>query len=122
MPETGREIPRGLSEFHVFRLFKCAVKDDHVLVDAIVERLYVTMKEFDSERAKQTVGLVVDRDTTAATKLRALLDDLWPPAASRRSSVTQALFNGADVDHETIDICQQRQRTNYRLLRRRQGV
>ena len=28
MSETGWEIPAGLNEFHVVRLFKCAVKDD----------------------------------------------------------------------------------------------
>jgi hypothetical protein len=55
MSQTGREIPTGLSEFHVIRLFKCALKDDDTLVDAIVEKLYGTMKDFDAERAKQTV-------------------------------------------------------------------
>ena len=82
MSEAGREIPAGLNEFHVVRLFKCAVKDDDTLVDAIVEKLYGTMKDFDAGRAKQTVELIVDRDTTAASKFRALLGDLWP----RRSS------------------------------------
>ena len=52
------------------------------LVDAIVEKLYGTMKDFDAGRAKQTVELIVDRDTTAASNFTALLDDLWP----RRSS------------------------------------
>jgi hypothetical protein len=46
------------------------------LVDAIVEKLYGTMKDFDAGRAKQAVELIVDRDT--ASKFRALLDDLWP--------------------------------------------
>ena len=78
MSETGRGIPAGLNEFHVVRLFKCAVKDDDTLVDAIVEKLYGTMKDFDAGRAKQAVELIVDRDTTAASKLRALLDDLLP--------------------------------------------
>ena len=78
MSETGREIPAGLNEFHVVRLFKCAVKDDETLVDAIVEKLYGTMRDFDAGRAKQTVELIVDRDTTAASKFRAMLDDLWP--------------------------------------------
>ena len=76
MSETGREIPAGLNEFHVVRLFKCAVKDDDTLIDAIVEKLYGTMRDFDAGRAKQTVELIVDRDT--ASKFRALLDDLWP--------------------------------------------
>ena len=78
MSETGREVPTGLNEFHVVRLFKCAVKDDDTLVDAIVERLYGTIRDFDAGRAKQTVELIVDRDTTAASKFRALLDDLLP--------------------------------------------
>ena len=82
MSETGREIPAGLNEFHVVRLFKCAVKDDDTLIDAIVEKLYGTMRDFDAGRAKQTVELIVDRDTTSASKLRALLDDLWPLRAS----------------------------------------
>ena len=77
MSGTGREIT-GLNEFQVVRLFKCAVKDDNTLVDAIVENLYGTMKNFDARRAKQTVELIVDRDTTAASKLAALLDDLRP--------------------------------------------
>ena len=65
MSGTRREIPTGLNEFQVVRLFKCAVKDDDTLVDAIVEKLYCTMKDFDAGRAKQTVELIVDRETTA---------------------------------------------------------
>ena len=82
MSGTGREIPRGLNESQVVRLFKCAVKDDDTLVDAIVEKLYGTMKDFDAGRAKQTVELIVDRDTTAASKFRALLEELWPRGPS----------------------------------------
>jgi hypothetical protein len=78
MSGMGLEIPTGLNEFQVVRLFKCAVKDDDTLVDAIVEKLYDTMKDFDASRAKQTVELIVDRDMSADSKLRALLDDLWP--------------------------------------------
>ena len=62
MSETGREIQAGLNELHIARLFKCAVKDDDTLVDAIVEKLYGTMRDFDAGRAKQTVELIVDRD------------------------------------------------------------
>lgn len=78
MSGTGWQTATGLNEFQVLRLFKCAVKDDDTLVDAIVEKLYGTMKDFDGGRAKQTIELIVDRDTTAAPKLRALLDDLLP--------------------------------------------
>ena len=82
MSGTGREIPTGLNEFQVVRLFKCAVKDDGTLVDVIVEKLYGTMRDFDAGRAKKTVELIVDRDTAAASKFRALLDDLWPRRTS----------------------------------------
>ncbi len=74
----GREIPTVLNESQVVRLLKCAVKDDDTLVDAIVEKLYGIMKDFDAARAKQAVELIVDRDTRAASKLGALLDDLRP--------------------------------------------
>jgi len=82
MSGTGGEISIGLNEFQVVRLFKCAVKDDDRLIDAIVEKLYGTMKDFDARRTKQTVELIVDRDTTATSKLRALLDDLLPARPS----------------------------------------
>jgi hypothetical protein len=77
MTGTSPKIPTSLTEAQIFRLFKCAVKDDVTLVDAIIERLYRTMKDFDANRANDTVELVVDRDATAGSKFRALLDDLW---------------------------------------------
>ena len=78
MTGTGRRIATRLDESQVFRLFKCAVKDDDTLVDAIVERLYRKMNEFDRDRAEDTVGLIVDRDAAAESRFRALLNDLWP--------------------------------------------
>ena len=78
MTGKGRRIATGLDEFQIFRLFKCALKDDDTLVDAIVERLYRKMKELDLERAEDTVELIVDRDVTAGSRFRALLNDLWP--------------------------------------------
>ena len=82
MTGTSRKIPTSLTEAQIFRLFECAVKDDDTLVDAIMEKLYRAMKDFDANRADDTVELIVDRDTTAGSKFRALLDDLW----TRRSA------------------------------------
>jgi hypothetical protein len=76
MTGTVRKIPSGLNEFQVFRLFECAVKDDETLIDAIVERLYRKMKEFDARRAKDVVELIVDRDVTAGSRLKTLLDEV----------------------------------------------
>jgi len=78
MTGISRGIPTGLNEFQVLRLFKCAVKDDDTLVDAIVERLYFTMRDLDAGRAEDAVGLIVDRDVSAGSKFGELLDDLWP--------------------------------------------
>jgi len=54
------------------------VKDDYMLVDAIIEKLYLKMKEFDQERAEYTVELIVDRDAAAGSRFAVLLNDLWP--------------------------------------------
>jgi hypothetical protein len=71
----ARNTPTGLNELQISRLFKCAVKDDEMLVDAIVERLYRKMKEIDAKRADNTIGLIVDRDATAASTFGAFLDE-----------------------------------------------
>jgi hypothetical protein len=83
---------RSLNEFQVYRLFNCAVKDDETLVDAIVERLYRKMKEFDAKRAEDAVELIVDRDARAGSRLKALLDEVLPDrraqaAASRAPTI-----------------------------------
>jgi hypothetical protein len=78
MSGTAWKIRTGLDEPQVFRLFKCAVKDEDTLVDAIVERLYRKMQDFDAMRAENTVELIVDRDAAAGSNFKALLDDLWP--------------------------------------------
>ena len=51
MNGMSHEIPTSLNDVQVFRLFKCALKDDDTLIDAIVEKLYRSMKDFDPGRA-----------------------------------------------------------------------
>jgi hypothetical protein len=82
-----QSTPTTLNEHQISILFKCAVKDDETLIDAIVERLYGKMKEFDGRRADRTVGLIVDRDATGEATLRAFLDEvlLVPMAAANVS-------------------------------------
>jgi hypothetical protein len=77
MAGASQEIPKGLNEAQVVRLFKCALKDDDTLMDAIVEKLYRDMKDFDADRARKTIELIVDRDTTAGSRFGALLEELW---------------------------------------------
>ena len=80
------KIPTGLNELQISRLFKCAVKDDETLIDAIVERMYRNMKEFDARQADDIVGLIVDRDATAASKLSAFLEEILPDRRVRAAA------------------------------------
>ena len=63
--DSGNKVISGSFEI-------CAGEKER-LVDALVEKLYGTMKDFDAGRAEQTVELLVDRDTTAASKFSCLL-------------------------------------------------
>jgi hypothetical protein len=83
MAETCGKIPT-LTDAQVFRLFKCAVKDDDTLVDVIIEKLFHTMKDFDANRANTTVELIVDRDVAARPRFRELLNDLMPRQLASR--------------------------------------
>jgi hypothetical protein len=68
----------------VFRLWRCAIKDDEELVDEIIERVYENIVAFDYKRAESVVELVVRRSITARWAFRSLLKDmraLGAPAA-----------------------------------------
>ena len=65
-----------LTKNQVFRLWKCAVKDDDKLVDAVIEKLYEEMIAFDMARAGTVMQLIIDRDVAALPAFRDLLQDL----------------------------------------------
>ena len=65
-----------LTKDQVFRLWKCAVKDDDKLVDAVIEKLYEQMIAFDLARADIVMQLIIDRDEAAAPTFRGLLQDI----------------------------------------------
>jgi hypothetical protein len=80
-PEVLREISGNcrwypLTREQVFGLWKCAVKDDDKLVDAIIEKLYREMIAFDLARAERVMELIVERDDVAEPALRGLLQDI----------------------------------------------
>jgi hypothetical protein len=84
MAEKSPKTPTSLTDAQVFRLFKCAVKDDDTLVDAIIEKLFHTMKDFDANRANGAVELIVDRVAAANPMFRELLNDLMPRRLASR--------------------------------------
>jgi hypothetical protein len=65
-----------LTKNQVFRLWKCAVKDDDKLVDAVIEKLYEEMIAFDLARAETVMQLIIDRDEAAVPTFRNLLQDI----------------------------------------------
>ena len=65
-----------LTQGQVFRLWKCAVKDDDNLVDAVIEKLYEEMMAFDLARAETVMQLIIDRDEAAIPTFRGLLQDI----------------------------------------------
>ena len=65
-----------LTQNQVFRLWKCAVKDDDKLVDAVIEKLYEEMIAFDIARAETVMQLIIDRDEAALPTFRDLLQDM----------------------------------------------
>jgi hypothetical protein len=65
-----------LTKGQVFRLWKCAVKDDDKLVDAVIEKLYEDMIAFDPARAETVMQLIIDRDEAAVLTFRDLLQDI----------------------------------------------
>jgi hypothetical protein len=65
-----------LTKNQVFRLWKCAVKDDDKLVDAVIEKFYEEMIAFDLARAETVMQLIIDRDEAAVPTFRGLLQDI----------------------------------------------
>lgn len=77
--------PRSaLTREQVFRLLRCAIKDDEELVDEIIEQMYENIVAFDDKRAECVIELIVRRSVTARWAFRSLLKDmrtLGAPAA-----------------------------------------
>jgi hypothetical protein len=65
-----------LTKEQVFRLWKCAVKDDDKLVDSVIEKLYEEMIAFDLARTESVMQLIIDRDEAAELTFRGLLQDI----------------------------------------------
>ena len=76
----------------VFRLWKCAVKDDDKLVDAVIEKLYEEMIAFDLACAETVMQLIIDRDEAAVPTFRGLLQDI---SASNLPKTDQSRCHGA---------------------------
>ena len=66
----------ALTQEQVFRLLRCAIKDDDDLVDEIIEQVYENIVAFDYKRAECVIELIVRRSVTARWAFRSLLKDM----------------------------------------------
>ena len=67
---------RELTQEQLYRLWKCAVKDDDRLVDALIQKFYDTMIAFDPKRAEIVIRLTVNRHGAAEPMFHRLLRDI----------------------------------------------
>ena len=80
----------GLTKEQVFRLWRCAIKDDDTLVDEMIEHVYEDIVSFDRNRAESAMELTVRREVTAGRAFRSLLKDMRL-CPSRATSATELL-------------------------------
>ena len=65
-----------LTKEQVFRLWRCATKDDNKLVDEVIQHVYEDMITFDCKRAECVMELIVKRDIAARCAFGSLLKDM----------------------------------------------
>jgi hypothetical protein len=66
----------SLTKEQVFRLWKCAIKDDDNLIDEMIQQIYEHIIAFDCQRAECVIELIVGRNSSAICAFRALLRDM----------------------------------------------
>jgi len=92
--------PSRLTQEQVFRLLRCAIKDDDELVDQIIDQVYENIVAFDYKRAESVIELIVRRSVTAKWAFRALLKDMRevgaPPVALTPMPLFAAKPHGGD--------------------------
>jgi hypothetical protein len=74
----------NLTKEQVFRLWRCAIKDDDQLVDEMIHHVYEDIVAFDCKRATSVMDLIVRRNLAAGWALQSLLKETRAvPRASR---------------------------------------
>ena len=73
---TLRVSRPALTNEQVFRLWRCAIKDDDSLVDELILQVYENIVTFDRKRAECVMELMIRRSAAAGRAFRSLLNDL----------------------------------------------
>ena len=72
---TLRVSRPALTNEQVFRLWRCAIKDDDSLVDELILQVYENIVTFDRKRAECVMELMIRRSAAAGRAFRSLLND-----------------------------------------------
>jgi hypothetical protein len=95
--DTSLKFRRSsLTKEQAFRLWRCAIKDDHTLVDELIRHVYQDMIGFECERAERVMELIVARNTRAGCAFRYLLDDMRRVPCALRGQTAGFAFSGSD--------------------------
>lgn len=95
--DTSRKFRgSGLTKEQVFRLWRCAIKDDHALVDELIQHIYQDMIAFECERAERVMELIVGRNMRAGCAFRSLLNDMRRVSGVLRGEAAGFAFSGND--------------------------
>lgn len=89
-------VPRpALTNEQVFRLWRCAIKDDVSLVDELIFQVYENIMAFDRKRAECVMELIIRRSVTAGHAFRSLLNDMRSVGASSVLLASPPAQNGS---------------------------
>jgi hypothetical protein len=91
--DTSLKFRRSsLTKEQAFRLWRCAIKDDHTLVDELIQHVYEDMIAFECERAEWAMELMVRRNMTAGRAFRSLLNDMQLVSRALRGQAAGCVF------------------------------
>ena len=95
-----RDVPhRTLTKEQVFRLWRCAIKDDERLVEEVIQRVYEHIVAFDCRRANRAMELIVRRHVTAHSAFQSLLKDMYTVSDDTPVLFTSYLATGGALDY-----------------------
>ena len=89
----------ALTAEQVFRLWRCAIKDDERLVDEVIQKVYEHIVAFDRSRANCVMELIVRRHVTAHSAFQSLLKDMYAVSDDTPVLFTSYFATGGALDY-----------------------
>jgi hypothetical protein len=87
----------NLTKEQVFRLWRCAIKDDDELIDEVIQHSYEDIIAFDCARAECAMGLIIRRHMAAGCVFRTLLKDVRESRSPKYCFVSPCTTIAGDI-------------------------